>query len=75
MTIQNIPRCFVCVEAIEGDMVFEASCGHEQCSSAAFHPICLMRWRDIKHMDHPDMLKIIRRWFEVHGIHVPGDPD
>ena len=46
--IQDRPVCFDCDEVIQtnAEILFEAPCGHLSCSSAVFHPLCLMNWRD-----------------------------
>lgn len=45
--IQSVPRCFLCSERIEHDPVFAPpTCDHEEHSSAVFHGICLMEWRE-----------------------------
>lgn len=45
---QDRPVCFDCDDIIKSnaEMLFEAPCGHASCSSAVFHPLCLMNWRD-----------------------------
>ena len=45
--MQSLPVCMVCREQIPLDeVVFQAACGHDRCASSAFHPLCLMEWRD-----------------------------
>lgn len=46
--MQDRPVCFECDKKIEnnGDMVFEAPCGHVEHSSAVFHGVCLMEFRE-----------------------------
>jgi len=44
--LQDRPVCFDCHEVIEHSAVFEAPCGHLECPSAAWHGLCLMRFRD-----------------------------
>lgn len=60
--MQNRPVCFRCDEPVQtnGEMLFEAPCGHETCSSAVFHGLCLMDWRE--HRDH--IMESIRRRME-----------
>lgn len=50
--MQDRPVCFKCDKAIEtnAEMVFEAPCGHDHHSSAVFHGLCLMDWRE--HRNH-----------------------
>lgn len=40
------PICPCGEEVGSSDLVYEAPCGHENCISLAWHPICLMRHRD-----------------------------
>lgn len=49
--MQDRPVCFKCDKKIEtnAEMVFEAPCGHDHHSSAVFHGICLMDWREHRH--------------------------
>ena len=46
--MQDRPVCFQCDKVIRDnpDMVFESPCGHDDCSSAVFHTICLFDWRE-----------------------------
>ena len=46
--MQDRPVCFQCDKTVEtnADMVFESPCGHDECSSAVFHAICLFGWRE-----------------------------
>jgi hypothetical protein len=48
--MQDRPICFHCDKVIADadDMVFEGPCGHDDCSSAVFHAICLFGWREKK---------------------------
>lgn len=57
--MQTRAVCFGCDEVIEYDPIFEAPCGHDEHSSAVWHGICLMRWRD--HRD--DFIKQWRQRF------------
>lgn len=48
--IQDRPVCYRCDLKIESDPVFAPPfCDDEECSSAVFHGICLMQWRE--HLD------------------------
>lgn len=69
MALQERPVCFFlgCVEPIEHDAVYEAPCGHPECPSAVFHPLCLMKWRE--HREHLE--REIRRFVEQHSL--PGE--
>jgi len=40
------PRCWGCSEVVDDDPIFEALCGHDECPSVVWHPMCLMRWRE-----------------------------
>jgi hypothetical protein len=46
--MQERPVCFKCDREIKtnAEMVFEAPCGHDHHSSAVFHGVCLMDWRE-----------------------------
>lgn len=44
--MQDRPICFGCKERIEAEAVYEAPCGHDTCSSACFHGLCLMEFRE-----------------------------
>lgn len=44
--MQDRPVCFKCKERIDHDPVYEAPCGHDTCSSACFHGLCLMEYRE-----------------------------
>ena len=47
MGLQERPICFDCRQEVSAsDAVFEAPCGHDGCPSAAWHGVCLMRWRE-----------------------------
>lgn len=57
MSVQEIPICFHCDTPVETDPVFEAPCGHMEHSSAVFHPLCLMEFREKR----PEFFKEFRR--------------
>lgn len=45
--IQKQPICYQCSEPVEHDPVFAPPlCDHLDCSSAVFHGICLMEFRE-----------------------------
>jgi hypothetical protein len=47
VTVQDRPRCFECEYVVEYDAVYSPPfCEHEECSSAVFHGLCLMAWRE-----------------------------
>lgn len=71
MALQDTPICFFveCAEPVDHDLVFEAPCGHGDCASAVFHPLCLMKWREFRE----DMEREIKRFIARHEL--PGDPD
>lgn len=71
--LQERPVCFFpdCFEVIDHDMVFEAPCGHEDCPSATFHPLCLMQWREFKE----DMEREIRRFLSLHEDPTKGEEE
>lgn len=43
--MQQYPICGHCRDAVE-DPVFAAACGHDECPSLVWHPICLMEYRE-----------------------------
>lgn len=72
--MQDRPVCFQCDLPIEtnSEMVFESPCGHEKCSSAVYHAICLFTWRE-RRARIEDWLKTMRdRWLEEHGMEEGG---
>lgn len=67
--MQRLPFCFGCGEAIDYDPVYEAPCGHDDCASAVFHPLCLMRHREsVEEL----IREVRRRWLDEHAEHDPG---
>ena len=68
--MQDRPVCFQCDREIEtnAEMIFEAPCGHDNCSSAVFHPLCLFDWRDRRAQIVEYMAQMRRRWMEEHGM-------
>lgn len=44
--IQERAICWGCDQTIEYDPIFAAPCDHERCSSAVWHGLCLMQWRE-----------------------------
>lgn len=61
--MQRRAVCFFCSTEIDHDPIFAAPCDHEDCSSAVFHGICLMDWRERRE----EAVKMFARWFEEHG--------
>jgi hypothetical protein len=51
---------------VEHSPVFEAPCGHDQCSSAVWHGICLMEWRERRQEYVAMIRKMMREWYEQH---------
>lgn len=64
--IQDLPICFDCQTRVNSlaDAVF-APPWHDDPTfpSAAFHPLCLMRWRDRRHVARDAMLATLRLHF------------
>ena len=58
------PLCFGCTEAVDTDPVYEAVCGHDDCPSAVFHPLCLMEWREHREK----AMKVIKSFIESHPM-------
>ena len=46
MIMRDKPICFSCEQEIDEDPVFDSACGHKDCLSVVFHPVCLMDWRE-----------------------------
>jgi hypothetical protein len=67
MSIQSRPICFGCDERIEHDPLFEAPCGHDGCSSAVFHGLCLMEWRERRQQWEEARRIFWRQWVEQHS--------
>lgn len=69
--MQNRPVCFQCDKSIEtnSEMVFESPCGHDECSSAVFHALCLFDWRERRQRMLDYIENIRRRWLEEHERH------
>jgi len=68
--MQDRPICFQCDKAVEtnAEMIFEAPCGHDGCSSAVFHPLCLMEWRERREQIMEYVKTVRQRWIEEHGF-------
>lgn len=66
--MQDRPVCFECDRSIEtnSEMVFEAPCGHDGCSSAVFHAICLFKWREVRQRWSEWVEQVKQRWIEEH---------
>lgn len=71
--MQDHPICFQCDRPIRDnpDIVFESPCGHDKCSSAVFHTVCLFDWREkrlrmMKEMEHDarEMSQMIEELFK-----------
>lgn len=74
MTVQDRPVCFDCDQTIErlDDVVFSPPwCDHAKCSSASFHGLCLMRWRERR----AEVRVQLDRRMEAFRRHVEGDCD
>lgn len=61
--MQRRPVCFYCSTTIEYDPIFAAPCDHQECSSAVWHPLCLMDWRERRE----EAVKMFARWFQEHA--------
>ena len=44
--MRRYPLCWNCLEDVQSDPIYEAVCGHDDCPSNVFHPLCLMEWRE-----------------------------
>lgn len=69
--MQDQPVCFKCKERIDGDFVYEAPCGHDRCSSAVFHPLCLMEFRDMRSQGElfEVVAVLVMPWTKEHSEH------
>lgn len=68
--MQDRPVCFQCDKSVEtnAEMVFEAPCGHEDCSSAVFHGICLFDWREKRSKIQEYFKEMRERFMRDHGL-------
>lgn len=66
--MQDRPVCFECDKAVEtnSEMVFESPCGHDECSSAVFHSICLFSWRERRQRMEKWFNEVRERWIREH---------
>lgn len=64
MSLHERPLCFDCVKPVEYDPIYAAPCDHQDCPSAVFHPLCLMRWRERR----DEAFREFRRWLEKHAL-------
>lgn len=67
--MQDRPVCFECDKAVEtnSEMVFESPCGHDGCSSAVFHGICLFGWRERRTKFEQWIEEVRERWIRDHN--------
>lgn len=68
--MQDRPICFKCDKTIEHSPIFEAPCGHDRCSSAVFHPVCLMEFRDRRDRAENKFEVVgvlVRPWMQEHA--------
>lgn len=66
--MRRYPVCWLCEEEVDTDPVFEAICGHDDCPSAVFHPLCLMGWRERRE----EAYKVVREFIENHPLFKDG---
>ena len=66
--MQDRPVCFRCDEPVQtnGEMVFEAPCGHDGCSSAVFHGLCLMDWREKRDVVMENIRRRMQQLLQAH---------
>jgi hypothetical protein len=72
--IQQQPFCFGCeakVERLEEAVFAPPWCDHEDCSSAVFHGICLMSWRERRQ----ELRLQMQRRMEAFRRHAEGECD
>lgn len=71
---QEKPVCSACAEEItdtEVSLVFDSLCGHAECPSACWHPICLMEFREWRDAHQ----KKLREWLEHLGFEVVDEDE
>lgn len=66
--MQDRPICFQCAKPVEtnAEMIFESPCGHEECASAVFHPLCLFDWRERRSKMEQWIAEVRERWMNEH---------
>lgn len=64
MGLHDRPRCFDCCDVVDHDPIFAAPCDHDDCPSAVFHPLCLMRWRERR----DESMRQFRKWLQEHAM-------
>lgn len=66
--MQDLPICFKCHTRIENSPIYEAPCGHDTCSSAVFHGLCLMEYRDQRESGErfAVVAMLVRPWMQEH---------
>lgn len=62
--MRRYPICWDCEKEVSDDPIFESICGHEDCPSAVFHGLCLMRWREQREIAN----RIVKAFIESHPM-------
>jgi hypothetical protein len=70
VSIQDRPVCWGCDELIEHSAVFAAPCDHPEHSSAVWHGLCLMEWRENREKRQQAM----QRFFSTHRAYMVIEP-
>jgi hypothetical protein len=65
--MRDRPLCFGCRDQVDHDPVYEAPCGHEDCPSCVFHPLCLMKWREWREARTREFRSWLERLSRDHG--------
>jgi len=73
--MQSRAVCFGCDTVIEHDPIFEAPCGHDEHSSAVWHGLCLMEWREHRDGIMKRWRQRFRRMMEEMGVGFEDDDD
>lgn len=68
--MRRYPICPGCKEEVDTDPLYESLCGHDDCPSMVFHPICLMEYREHREK----MEALIREFVETHREIFGRDP-
>lgn len=60
--MRRYPLCWNCEEEVDTDPIYESVCGHDDCPSNVFHPLCLMEWRE----QRDEAIRIINKFIAEH---------
>ena len=66
--IHERPLCFAGDGVVTHDPIFAPVCGHEDCPSAVWHPLCLMSFRENSERQRQDMARFLQHHEIIIGI-------